>query len=178
MRRPEFLIVTLALFGCASASSAPMGSGLPASAAGPEVRVDEALPSVLSFPGATVQELWRALPAAFRAVGMTAGVVDAEALVYGNGRVTETTVAGRPTRDLFRCSAGSSLSLGQYRIQFGITAQPRPLRTGGAELFIQTVASGRSVSASQSGTVHCVSNGSLESKIKEQVAAELARGRG
>ncbi len=176
--RSGLLLTLLVQVGCAPATGGPMGTGLPATASGPEVRVDEALPSVLAFPEATVEELWKVLPAAFRALGITAGVTDADALVYGNGRVPETTVAGRSTRDLFRCSAGAGLSLGQYRIQFGITAQPRRVRTGGSELFVQTAAFGRFVSASQSGTVYCVSNGALEGKIKEQAEAELARIRG
>jgi hypothetical protein len=46
---------------------------------------------------------------------------------------------------------------------------------GGAELFVQIEAFGRFVSASRSGTTHCVSNGKLELKIEEQMKAELAR---
>jgi hypothetical protein len=138
-------------------------------------------PSLLQVSGDTVMSampsahLRKLLPATFRALDIPAGIIDARNLVYGNEKVTETTVAARSTRDLFRCSAGAGLSLGQYRIQFGITAQPRRLPSGGAELFLQTAAFGRLVSGNQSGTTQCVSNGVLDLKIREQMDIELAR---
>jgi hypothetical protein len=156
-------------------TSGQLGTGSPTTFAGPEVRVDETLPSVLAFRGATVQEVWRVLPAVFAELGIPAGVIDADDLIFGQGKVTETRVAGTSTRNLFRCSASSGLSLGQYRIEFSISAQPRP-GEGGAELFVQTEAFGRMVSASRSGTTHCVSNGKLEMKIDEMVRIQLRRG--
>ncbi len=161
--------------GCAPGPGGQMGSGLPTSVGGPEVRVEGTLPSVLAFPQSSVDDLWRVLPATFLALDIPAGIIDARNLVYGNEKVTETTVAGRSTRDLFRCSAGAGLALGQYRIQFGITAQPRKIPSGGAELFLQTAAFGRIMSGSQSGTTQCVSNGVLDLKIREQMDIELAR---
>jgi len=160
---------------CAPVSSGELSPGLQGTVSGSEVRVDETLPSVLAFPQATVDDLWKALPAAFQALEIPAGIVDASARVYGNGRVTETTAAGESTRDLFRCGAGSGLGVSQYRVQFGITAQPRPVLNGGAELFVQIEAFGRLVSGSRTGTTHCVSNGSLELKIKEQMDIQLGR---
>jgi hypothetical protein len=159
--------------GCAG--SGQLGTGLAPSISGPEVRVDETLPSVLAFSDASVADLWRVLPATFEALGIPGGILDANALIYGNERVRETRVAGEATRDLFRCSAGSGLSLGQYRVEFAITAQPRRVPSGGAELFVQTEAFGRLVTASRSGTTHCVSNGKLEMKIRDQVEIELRR---
>lgn len=169
------VLLVFLLFGCAGGTGGEIGPGPAGSFSGPEVRVDETLPSIMAFPYATVESVWRVLPAAFEALGIPAGVIDPSARIYGNGVVRETSVAGRPTRDLFRCSAGSGLSLGQYRVQFGIAAQPRPMADGGTELFLQIEAFGRRVNASQSGTTHCVSNGILEMRLKEQVEAELAR---
>ena len=167
------LLVTIA---CAPVSSGQMGTGLPAGATGADVRVDEARPSVLTVPGASVEEVWHVLPAVFRALEIPGAVIDADALSYGNGRVTTPTVSGRSTRDLFRCGAGAGLTRGQYRIQFSITAQPRSTPSGDTELFIQTLAYGRLVDASRTGTTHCVSNGVLEEKLLEQVMTELGRG--
>ena len=161
--------------GCAAGSGGQMGTGMAATMGGSEVLVDETLPSVMAYPQANVAAVWKVLPAAFRELGMTAGVLDAGNLVYGNDRVPETTVGGKSTRDLFRCGAGSSLSVGQYRVQFGITAQPRPASAGGTELFVHIEAFGRMVSASRSGTTHCVSEGDIELMLKGQVAIELAR---
>lgn len=89
--------------------------------------------------------------------------------------MTQTTVAGKATRDLFRCGSQSGLAVGAYRVEFGITVQPRKTPAGGTELFVQTLASGRLVSGSRSGVTHYVSDGTLEAKIREQVALELAR---
>ena len=176
IRARRLLLLSALAAGCAPTSGTQMGTGLQGSMAGPEVRVDETLPSVLAFPGATVEDLWRVLPATFQALDIPAGVIDPEALIYGNGRVTETTVAGESTRDLFRCGSSSGLSVAQYRVQFGISVQPRNVEGRGAELFLQTQAFGRLVSGSRSGTTNCVSNGTLEKKIQEQLEVELGRG--
>lgn len=172
----KLLVLTAFVTGCAPTVGGQISTGLQATAAGNEIRVDETLPSVLLFPYATVEDLWKVLPATFQELGIPAGIIDDGALIYGHGRVTETTVAGRPTRDLFRCGAQSGLSLEQYRVQFGISAQPRKVEGGGAELHVQTEAYGRLVSASRSGTTHCVSNGELEMAIKEQVEILLGGG--
>lgn len=171
------LLVLVAGFaaGCAAGSGEHVGSQLPASASERDVRVDAALPGVLAFPDAGVDEVWRVLPATFQALGIPAGVLDLQNRVYGNERVTESRVADKPLRDLFRCGSESSLARTQYRIQFGITAQPFPTRGGGAELRLQTAAMGRAVSASATGTTQCVSNGTLEMRIQEQIEAELQR---
>jgi len=175
-RPPSLLPLLVLAAGCAAGPSGRLGTGLPASMEGSEVRVDETAPSVLEFPGATVEAVWKVLPAVFSILEIPASVLDADARLYGNGRVTETRVAGRPTRDLFRCGDDTSLSPSQYRVQFGISAQPRPWPRGGVELYVQTTAFGRFVSASRSGTTHCVSNGTLEKRIKEQVDIALAVG--
>ncbi|MGD8276402.1 MAG: hypothetical protein PVH00_00185 [Gemmatimonadota bacterium] len=173
--RPCSLLSLLVLAaGCAAGPSGRLVTGQPASMEGAEVRVTDTEPSVLEFPGATVEAVWKILPAVFSILEIPASVIDADARLYGNGRVTETRVAGRATRDLFRCGDDASLSPSQYRVQFGISAQPRPGPRGGVELFVQTTAFGRFVSASRSGTTHCVSNGTLETSIKEQVDIALA----
>lgn len=80
-RLPGLLLLLLLPAGCAPTSSAQMGTGLPGAMSGPEVRVDEALPSVLDFPRASVEDLWRVLPATFQALGIPGGILDAGALV-------------------------------------------------------------------------------------------------
>jgi len=71
---------------------------------------DEYAAAGIPFERASVDAVWKVLPAAFQALGIPGRVMDAGALVYGNDKVTETTVAGRATRDLFRCGATSGLS--------------------------------------------------------------------
>lgn len=173
----ELLLVLIAgcAAGCAAGSGEHVGSQLSASTSDRDVRVDAALPGVLAFPDASVDDLWRVLPASFQALGIPAGILDARNRVYGNERVTESRVADKPLRDLFRCGSESSLARTQYRIQFGITAQPFPSGSGGAELRLQTAAMGRAVSASASGTTQCVSNGTLEMRFQEQIEVELRR---
>lgn len=173
LRRLLFLSVFAA--GCAPIPGGQLGTGLQGTMGGSEVRVDETPPSVILFSEASVEDLWRALPATFQALEIPAGIIDPGALIYGNGRITETRVAGKATRDLFRCGANSGLMMDQYRVQFGISAQPRRVPAGGAEIFVQIQAFGRLVSASRSGETHCVSNGTLELKLDEQMKIELAR---
>ncbi|HEX6135539.1 MAG TPA: hypothetical protein VFZ24_16325 [Longimicrobiales bacterium] len=153
------------------------GTVPPRGVAGDVVRVDEAAPSILAFPSARADELWLALPVAFERLGIPANVMDRGARIYGNPKVTSSTIAGRPARSLFRCSEGGAgvASMAQYRIEFGIAVQPRPVADRGAELIVQTQALGRIVEASRSGTIHCVSNGELESRMKEEIEAELER---
>jgi hypothetical protein len=171
-------LLLLLASGCASGSPEYVGTPLQGSVSERDVRVDAALPGVLVFPDASVDDLWRVLPATFQALGIPAGILDAQNRVYGNERVTESRVADKPLRDLFRCGSGSGLTRTQYRIQFAITAQPHPSGGGGAELRLQTAATGRAVTASASGTTQCVSNGTLEMRFQEQVEAELRRIRG
>lgn len=169
--------VALLALGTACSTTAPGLSNLPpAGVTGDRVRVDEATPSILSFPSATADDVWRTLPAAFRHLGIEAGVMDRDAPSYGSVGVRLTTIAGKPARTLFRCTnEGTGMSsMTQYRIEFAIAAQPRTVAGAGAELIVRTQALGRFVDA-RSGTVHCVSNGSIENALKEHIDAELER---
>ncbi len=74
----QFFLLTMA---AGFAPSGQLGTGLTASVAGPEVRVDETFPSVLAFSQASVTDLWTVLPATFKALGIPAGVLDATAFV-------------------------------------------------------------------------------------------------
>lgn len=165
-----------------SAACAPAGPRLsdtvpPPGVAGSTYRLEEARPSILEFPDATPEELWRVLPAAFDAAGIPANVMDRTARIYGNPQIRASSIGERPTRNLFRCTneGVGVASFTQFRIEFGIAAQPRAVRDGGAELIVRTQAQGRFVDASRSGTVHCVSNGMMERTLRGHIIVELAR---
>jgi len=159
--------------GCSTGMSPSTLSGVPAGVSGSEVRVDPASAGILEFPSASSDDLWRVLPGAFQTLGIPADILDAANRVYGNQRVTAQRVADKPLRDLFRCGSGGGLASVQYRIQFGIMAQPFPRRSGGSELRLETAATGRAVSASASGTTQCVSTGLLEMRFREVIEAAL-----
>jgi hypothetical protein len=168
---------TLALAtGCATGAGGAGGSPVHASISPDDARVDVARPGMLTFPNATVDDLWRVIPAAFQALGIPAGILDPANRVYGNDRVTEQRVADRPLRELFRCGSGGGLTRTTYRIQFGITAQPFPRRDGGAEVILETRATGRAMSANASGTTQCTSNGRLEMAFQETLESLLRGG--
>jgi hypothetical protein len=154
------------LHGCATGSG-HVGSDLAADVSGDQARVGAPTPGVLEFPNRTADDLWRALPAAFSALGIEGGVIDPRARVYGAYQVGTSQVAGKPLRDLFRCGSESSLSGRQYRIRFDITAQPRTLVHGGTELTVRIVGVGTVASPDASGTTQCVSNGTIETQLKQ-----------
>jgi hypothetical protein len=171
------IVSAATLAACAPATTGgstedPSGmSGMSGSVA----RLDDAAPSSLVFKNATAAEVWKVLPAAFNALKLEAGILDAANRIYGNQKVVESTIARQPVYDLFRCAAGSGLSANDYRVEFGIAAQPRKLVDGGTELLVQISAFGRITSPSRTGNTHCVSNGSLERALDYQIQAELQR---
>lgn len=154
------------LQGCAGGAG-HLGSAQTAEVSGDQVRVNAPPPGVLEFPNRTTDELWRTLPHAFSALGIKGGVIDPRAHVYGAYQVDGGQVAGKQLRDLFRCGSESSLSGRQYRIRFDITAQPRALERGGVELIVRIVGVGTVASPDASGTTQCVSNGTIETRLKE-----------
>ena len=169
------VVLLVAVAGCAAGSGEYVGSQAPAAISGQDVRVEGERAGIMTFPYSSVDELWRALPAAFQTLGIPAGILDGPGRVFGNYRVTETRVDGRPLRELFRCGSGSGLTRTQYRIQFAVTAQALASRDGGSELRLQWSATGRGVSASASGApVQCVSNGQLDMRFQE-VLEEILR---
>jgi hypothetical protein len=147
----------------------------PGSVTGETVRVDAADPTALEFEDASPEDVWKVLPTAFGVLRIPSGILDERSRVYGNQKVIISTVQRTPIRDLFRCGADSGLSLSDYRIEFGITAQPRGLVKGGTELHIQTTALGRLTSPSRTGSTNCVSNGKLEQMLHRQIEIELEK---
>lgn len=168
----SLLLVTAA---CAANPPLPGDASPPAGISGDYVQVEAARPSIIAFPNSSADDLWAGLPATFEGLLIHGGVIDEEQRVYGNMDVKSQRIAGESVRSLFRCAsegAGPSL-VTQYRIEFSIAAYPRPLRSGGAELIVQTQASGTSVDGARRPPVYCVSNGSLELKIRQQMEVVL-----
>jgi hypothetical protein len=172
---PALSVVLLAV-ACAPATTGGSTEAVTsvATSGGSTVRVDQADPSAMTFREATVDDVWKVLPAAFAALRIEGAVMDPAAKVYGNPKVIMSTIARQNVRDMFRCGA-EGLSMADYRLEFGIAAQPRKIVSGGTELSVQTTALGRSTSASRSGNTHCVSNGRLELALEKQIRVELDR---
>lgn len=171
--------VTLLMLATACAGT-PAGVGVttpPAGISGNVVRVEEARPSILEFRYIQAEDIWAVLPNAFRALGITGGVMDPTDRVFGNPQIRATTLAGQQTRNMFRCTNEGSGpgSVTQYRVEFGIAAQPRAVEEGGSELIVRIQAVGRLTDSSRSGVIHCVSNGTIERRLKQQVELEVAR---
>lgn len=177
LHRPLCILGTAAVAACAApASSIDNPEFTPAGVSGNEVRVGAPPPSIIEFPYHTTEAIWKALPAAFAGLKIPAQVMDARGLVYGNARVTVSSVDGSPLSALFRCANAGSGPSGAtaLRIQFGITAAPRPAGPEKSELVVHTTAFARNVDSSRSGNVNCVSNGQIETRLKQQLLAELA----
>lgn len=165
------LVLTLGALvqGCAAGGGGHLGTGLAARASDDQARVDAPTQSVLEFPNQTVVQLWRALPAVFTDLGIQGGIIDPQGLVFGAYQVGASRVAGKPLEDLFRCGSEGSLTRRRYRIRFDITAQPRALARGGAELTVNIIGVGTVASPDASGTTQCVSNGTIETELSERL---------
>jgi hypothetical protein len=165
--------------GCAPATKGEVddvsGARARGTVSGSTVRVDESPVSILVFPGADMEDVWKVLPASFSALGIPAGVMDASNHAYGSQLVKVTKIGDRRVEQLFRCAAGEGLSAATYRVEFGIVVQPRKLAGGGTELTVETAALGRMASMGRAGNTHCVSNGLLEKQLQSQIETELDR---
>ena len=169
--------VLLLAAGCAAPQTVDGDDSVapPGAVSGETVRVDVAEPTLLEFRNASAEDVWKVLPTAFAVLRIPSGILDERSRVYGNQKVIVSTVLRTPIRELFRCGAESGLGLSDYRIEFGITAQPRALVKGGTELHIQTTALGRLTSPSRTGSTNCVSNGKLEQLLHRQIEVELEK---
>ncbi|HEX2190735.1 MAG TPA: hypothetical protein VHG51_17635, partial [Longimicrobiaceae bacterium] len=167
--------------GAAAGAQAAVG------AAGPEPRISETDTGV-SFqlrnddPGsahrveAASERVRAALPAVFEALGITGAGADAAGRVFGNPRIAATRVAGERASHWVRCgnAAGAGPSAtGGYRTELSVLVTLKP---DGAGTWVTTQVGGtaHSVAGTSSGGVLCVSNGLLEERIAEALAARLA----
>lgn len=174
---PFHLAAAAVLAACAPGTALDTTQTTPSGISGNEVRVETPPPAIVEFPYHSSDLVWGVLPGVFAELKIPAQVMDAQGRVYGNARVVQTTVGGEPLRSYFRCSTDGSAASGAtaMRMQFGITASPRPAGPTRTELIIHTMAHGTSMEASRGGTIACMSNGRLETKIKHLVEEALRK---
>lgn len=184
MMRKAVAWVGLLLVG--ACSSAPSGGGQAVQPAGvfdrgmtgAEVRLSE----TGSVSDATLrispEAAWQVLPLAYDTLGLGGGVIDAQGRSFGNPSVTGRTLLGSRTDSFFRCAnqGTAASSVNRFRIEFSIATTVTGTPDGQARLTTNIAAMGTPWEGTSSGRILCVSKGTLEGAIRDQVAALAAGG--
>lgn len=125
---------------------------------------------------AGADRVWSVLPEVYRSLGIPAEVSDPASRVYGSRRVTVNQIGGKRTSSWVRCghegSGASAMSAYRYRLTVLSTVSPTP--DGRAVVDTEVSGAATPVEGTSSGAVHCVSNGGLEQRLGELVAARAA----
>lgn len=169
-------ILTATACGSPTTGSGPTsgpGSSIIPTSTGVLIRIAEDGAPSREIVSATPEQVWAILPAVYEQLGIEAGIMDSDGLVYGAPRFTGTRIGGRRTAEFMRCgSAGAGPSTGGYRIRLSIQSKVRELAEGSTAIETQVTGSGTPFEGTSTGVVRCVSTGDLEREIA-RIAGEL-----
>jgi hypothetical protein len=125
---------------------------------------------------APVQRVQAALPEVLRELGIPEVGADPSGRVYGNRNVTVQRLGGQPSTAWVRCGSdgGSGATLAsRYRTVLSVLVTLKP--EGDATLLnTQVSGTGTTLGGTNSHAVQCSSNGRLETRVAEMLAARLA----
>ena len=120
--------------------------------------------------------VWKALGAAYAALGLTPTVVDSRTRTYGVQRFTQPRLGGKRTAEYVRCAfegTGPS-SVGGYRTQLSIISVLTPSGTDATTLAVEVTGFATSVEGTSTPPARCASTGELEQRIQVLVRERLA----
>lgn len=179
---PRGLLLTSAGLAIACAS-APTTASAPArlptfeqTSTGFNVVLDGAADAARTAFAAPADSVWKALGAAYAALGLTPTVIDSRTRTYGVQRFTQARLGDRRTADYVRCAfegTGPS-SVGGYRTQLSIISVLTPSGTGATTLAIEVTGFATRVDGTSTPPVRCASTGELEQRIQSLVRERLA----
>lgn len=172
---PVFMVLVIACAG--PPASQPGPSGAPSefieTSTGLLVLLEDPSAGAAKVIDADAATVWHALPWAFEQVGIPAGVLDEEAMTYGNPRFTGTRIGDRRTQSFVRCAGTGTgpSAAGDYRIRLMISSRVEAQADGRSLLF--TSVSGRATTVEGTSTVpiRCVSDGQIEALIASATAS-------
>lgn len=171
---PLFVILVAA---CASSPAGRPGTGgaptvVTGTSTGVLVRLEDPSAGAATVIDADAATVWDALPWAFEGVGIPAGVLDEQAMTYGNPRFTGTRIGDRRTQSFVRCAGtGTGLSAaGDYRIRLMISSRVEAQADGRSLLFTSVSGTATTVEGTSTAPIRCVSDGQLEALIASAVA--------
>jgi hypothetical protein len=181
MARALLIVLTALVPACAPSArqaSRPPGAAadiIPTST-GILVRLDDAEAGTVILFDADARAVWDALPVAFEALGIPAGVMDEDAMTYGNPRFTGGRIGDRRTGSFVRCGgSGAGSAAGNYRIRLLVSSRVEG-QVDGRSLLLTTVSGmATTVEGTSTAPIRCVSDGQLEELIAGVVADVVAR---
>jgi hypothetical protein len=139
------------------------------------VRLGEDVPPPSQPLEASIDRVWAALPAVYAQMGIKVTYRDSTAYALGNRRFTDRQAAGRAVADLVRCGhqgAGPSAVSG-HRITLSIVTSLRAEARDRTTLVTAIRGTAEPVEGTSTSRVRCVSNGDLESRVYQLVAARI-----
>ena len=177
-------IALLALVGIGCATSTPVqgtgtpSTGLPASVVGSEtveIRLAADADDIHAVIKAPSEKVWALIPDVYKKLGIVgAEVLDTNTQTFGTRNFTSRNVADMRTAEVVRCGNDvAGPSGGMYRTKLSIATTVTPRIDG--TTAISTVIEGFATPAEGTSTdaVRCVSNGTLEKRIRTQLNERL-----
>jgi hypothetical protein len=124
--------------------------------------------------GASVEQIWAALPAAFEGLGIESGVVDAAGHVYGNPAARATRrIAGHDASFYLDCGLDPLGTRRADKDVLQVTALAYPVPAGQTTSTLVVQVRGLASQPSTGTRSDCISTGRLEQRIVEAVKAAL-----
>jgi hypothetical protein len=171
-------LIALSLGGCAPGVVAAPGSRPPGPSAmidatepSTDIRLSDESPAAAVVYEATPATIWAALPVAYGKLGIVADVNDPTTLTYGARTFTSSQLGGKRTSGYVRCGnegAGPSAS-SAFRRRLSILSSVHDAGSGRSALTIEVVGFATSVEGTSSDPVRCVTNGTLEQRLRSLV---------
>lgn len=178
----SILLASTAMTAIACAS-APTTASAPAqlptfeqTSTGFNVVLDGAAAAARTEFAAPPDSVWKALGAAYAALGLTPTVIDSRTRTYEVQRVRQPRLGDRRTADYVRCAfdgTGPS-SAGGYRTQLSIISVLRPSGADVTTLTVEVTGVATRVEGTSTPPARCASTGELEQRIQALVRERLA----
>lgn len=125
---------------------------------------------------ASPEQVWAALPAVYKELGVEPGTVDPASWTFGNARfVASRRFAGEPMANLLRCGStatGAPIS-STYRIRMSLLTHLQPAPEGKTEVSTLVQATASSNEGVSNDPVVCASTGALEERIATELRARV-----
>jgi len=177
MKSAHLFPAVLLLAACATTSAAPSDEPNPSiteTSTTTFVRLRDPGEPVSDRIEASAERVWQLVPDVYRELQLSARIMNADAMEYGNERISGTRVHGQPLERYFRCGASAGpASAGGLRVQFRIVTKVAAAGAASSELITRINASATPLEGTSTARFLCASTGALEEEIAKAINKRL-----